>query len=145
MWYRVFGTHSAAVNPSELLEEIQANDYRVRSHFRGDDEGWFHVQMETGGEPLEIQRYLVTEEGIRAELNTWAAWLESMTQQPTAVALMQPIIGTQQLFTIECPDEHEGAGLCEVICRWLAKMTNGVYQIDGQGFFDAQGLLLVAE
>ncbi len=31
------------------------------------------------------------------------------------------------------------------ICRYLAHVTEGIYQIDGAGFFAADGRLLVSE
>ncbi len=89
----------------------------------------------------EASRYLSTEEGIRAELNTWAAWVESTGDGPIQQRLMQHLISTRQIFVLhDAPPE-----LAIPVCQHLARVTEGVYQVDGQGFFDADGRLLVAE
>lgn len=145
MWYRVFSSTSIEPSPANVVKHIEANGYAVRHRFISDADGWFEAVIETDDEMLEIDRYLAMEEGIRAELNTWAAWLETKEHQPEAACLMQQIIAASQVYTIEGPEEFETAGLCEVICRYLAHSTDGVYQIDGQGLFSAEGILLVAE
>jgi hypothetical protein len=35
--------------------------------------------------------------------------------------------------------------LCVALSRFLAQTTQGVYQVDGEGFYDAHGTLLVGE
>jgi hypothetical protein len=141
MWYRVFGTNWNEPAPATLLAHWQG-----RGHFRGDDQGWFQATLicDDEEEPLELQRYLATEDGIRDELNTWAAWLEAQHDSPHTGSLMRHMIGTQQLFTLARPPELDGQ-MCEALCRFLADQTAGVYQIDGQGFFAADGTLLVKE
>jgi hypothetical protein len=147
MWFRVFGSNLNEPAPADLLAHMQGRGYAVRGHFRGDDQGWFQATLaldDEEEEPLELQRYLATEEGIRGELNTWAAWLETQEGSPHAGPLMQRMIATTQLFTLQCPPELPGEA-CVALCRFLADQTAGVYQIDGQGFFAADGTLLVKE
>lgn len=147
MWYRVFGTSETAVDPNTVLEQLHAEGFEVTGHFRGDELGWFHVDLLFGGETaIEVERYLASEEGIRAQLNTWAAWLESMPDNPRQLQLMQHMISTKQLFTL-CPpaDDEPPTQICLALCRFLAQVTDGVYQIDGQGVFAADGSLLVAD
>ena len=43
----------------------------------------------------------MSEEGIRAELNTWAAWLETAGHNPNHSWLMGHMIQTRQIFTLE--------------------------------------------
>jgi hypothetical protein len=90
-----------------------------------------------------LERYLAEEEGIRAELNSWAAWLETHENAPEHTHLMERMIQTAQLLTL-----HGGEGpeqICIDLCRFLAGATAGVYQIDERGFFAADGTLLVVE
>jgi hypothetical protein len=153
-WFRVFGG-GAAVEPAALLEHLHGQGFAVAGHFRGDERGWFRAELAFTDDapPVVVERYLADEEGIRAELNTWAAWLEEQQGSPHAVPLMERLIGTQQLFTLHQPDEDaedvEDAALverlCLVCCRYLAGVTDGVYQADGGGFFAADGTLLVPE
>ena len=47
--------------------------------------------------------YLATEEGICAELNTWAAWVEATVGGPVQEGLMLHLISTRQLFVMRDP------------------------------------------
>ena len=142
MWYRVFGTTDTAINPEALLSHIGERGWAATGSFRGDDAGWFEAAIIGAGEtPLIVQRFLASEEGIRAELNAWAAHLETCADSPNVGRLMEHAIRTRQLFTIH----GGGAGVCLGLVRFLAKTTEGVYQIDEQGFFDPDGVLLLQE
>jgi hypothetical protein len=148
-WFRVFGTSDAQPAPARLLEETRGLGGDVSGRFRGDDLGWFRADLALAGEEaaLPVERFLSSEEGIRAELNTWAAWLEE-TGRPEAVRLMQHMVSTSQVFTLGPLDPDAGAAVESLyvgLCRFLARETAGVYQIDGQGFFAADGTLLVPD
>jgi hypothetical protein len=145
--FRVFATTDFDITPAAVLEFLQTRDPQVRGSFRGDDEGWFAAEVRYEGSevPIRIERFLSSEDGIRTELNTWAAWLESKEANTHAARLMREMIGVRQIFTIEDGDAESAAELCAELCRHLARQTEGVYQVDGQGFFDASGLLLVPE
>ncbi len=154
-WFRVFGHSGAAVEPAALLEHLHGQGFVVAGHFRGDDRGWFRAELTFADDapPVIVERYFADEEGIRAELFTWAAWLEEQENSPHAAPLMERLIGTAQLFTLHQPDDEaddaadrEFVGrLCVTCCRYLAAATDGVYQTDHGGFFAADGALLVAE
>ena len=87
---------------------------------------------------MQIDCYRRAEEGIRAKLNSWAAWLETIESNPNHVWLMQHMISTRQLITIRRDDPGED-GQTRRFFHWLAnelaEKTEGVYQVDGQGFF----------
>jgi hypothetical protein len=149
-WYRVFGTNEMQPEPARLLEEANAQGAAVRAKFHGDDLGWFRADLSIGDDalPLPLERFLGSEEGIRAELNTWAAWLETQEDNPHHLRLMKHMIGTTQIFTLGPVDPDDVADLgplCLGLCRFLARETAGVYQADGAGFFAADGTLLVPE
>jgi hypothetical protein len=144
--FRVFASTDTDVPPAAVLEFLHTLDPQASGSFRGDEDGWFETELKLPAEEatLRLERFLATEEGIRAELNTWAAWLESKEENPHVGRLMQQMIGTKQVFTLR--DESEEAGeACGALCRFLAEKTEGIYQVDGQGFFDVSGLLLVPE
>jgi hypothetical protein len=147
MWYRVFG-NDAPVDPAALLQHLHDAGVEVEARFGADDQGWFRAELRlpSEDEPILLQRYLASEAGIRAELNTWAAWLEALPDDPVHRALMQRIVFSRQVFTLQRdPQENAQAELCLTVCRYLARQTEGVYQVDGQGFFDSAGVLLVKE
>jgi hypothetical protein len=150
MWYRVFGTNDVDIVPEAVLSHLDGVGCPVTGAFRGDDAGWFQAELACAGStPIVVERFLASEEGIRAELNSWAAYLETCQSSPNAGRLMEHMIGTKQLFTIRRPADganDEGAAKrCLALARFFARTTEGVYQIDEQGFFDADGILLVRE
>lgn len=146
MWYRVFGLNDNDIQPAELLEHLQHCGLEVQGHFRGDDEGWFEAEFVLDGLSVTVNRYLVTEEGVRQELNNWAAWIELESSTDQRESYMQRIISSQQMFTMEIPDAHAALeSLCLETCRFLADRTQGMYQVDGQGFFSSEGNLLIGE
>jgi hypothetical protein len=122
----------------------------VTGHFKGDDLGWTSCEMSFGpGSPLLIARYLTKEDDLRNDLNTWAAELETMDYSPNNTQLMERVIQTSQLITmrkpVDCPDEVTLDCLCLELCRVFSSSGDGVYQIDGQGWFAASGELLLQE
>jgi hypothetical protein len=149
MWFRVFGMIDLQPQPAALLEHLTSLVANASGDFRGDDQGWFHADLQRDGKPfLQLERYLVREEGIRAELNSWAAWLETAETNPHYGWLMERIINTRQLFTLHPPDGEspsEAGRTATRLCRYLARCTDGVYQADGVGFSSADGALLVPE
>ena len=149
-WYRVFGAGDVPPPPGAILEHLNGLGGAVAAHFHGDETGWFRAELALGGTvALEVERFLASEEGIRAELNSWAAWVESCGDSPAHGQLMERLIQTAQLFTLS---QHEEVGdaalaerLCVGLCRFLAQATGGIYQVDGAGFFAAGGTSLLRE
>jgi hypothetical protein len=149
-WYRVFGRNEVQPEPAELVEQLHAEGLTVRPAFRGDDLGWFSAMLTLadGSGVVELERFLTREEGIRGELNAWAAWLETVADDPNGTTLMERVIQTKQLFTIraaELTDPARVGVVCVAVSRFLARVTDGIYQVDGQGFFTAEGAPLLRE
>jgi hypothetical protein len=150
-WLRVFSTSTHAPAPAELLEHLRELSGEARGDFQGDDQGWFRADVDLGAgrPPLRLERYLADEEGIRHELNAWAAWVEIFENHHAHDFLMQHLTATAQIFTLQVPSDAENAGSTDEsevrVCRFLASKTAGVYQVDGQGFYSADGTLLLAE
>jgi hypothetical protein len=146
MWYRVFGGNSRLPTPESIREFLVGAGGIVLGDFVADASGWYRADLVVNGVTLQLERYLADEEGIRAELNGWAAWLETRAAESQHVSLMERAIQTTQLFTLHCQSETAQAERLGVgLCGFLAHVTEGVYQIDEQGFFDAEGTLLVRE
>jgi hypothetical protein len=148
--FRVFGGDDVHPEPAALVEHLHDLGLNVTPHFRGDDQGWFHADLRLPGEPpVEVDCYLATEEGIRAHLNTWAAWVEADERCPIREELMRRIIATPRLYVLLRPAEAEDEGmldrLCLEACRFLARQTGGLYQADGEGLLAADGTLLLEE
>jgi hypothetical protein len=149
LWFRVFGSSETPVVPEAILAHLNTI-VPVTGRFRADDAGWFAAELgfaETT--PLHLERFLASEEGIRGELNAWAAWLETCDYDPNHVLLMECVVQTRQLFTLRRPIDHADEvlveRLCVGLCRELARVTEGVYQVDDLGFFAADGAQLLQE
>ena len=151
MWYRIFGRSETEVPPAAMAEQLHAAGLSVEPHFKGDDLGWTQGELRLPGDgtPVYLARYLTDEDDLRDDLNTHAAELETMDYSPNSGPLMERVIQTKQLITIRKPvgaaDEVMVEKLLDTTCRFLATATDGVYQIDGRGWFAADGGLLVQE
>jgi hypothetical protein len=150
MWHRVFCRSAAEVLPAELLARVQAPGRTVEGRFKGDDLGWTAAEFDLGaGTPVHAERYLTDTDDIRDDLNTWAAWLETMDFSPHHGPLMERVVQTKQMVTIRRPADHPNESavedVCRTLCRVLAEARDGVYQIDGAGWFAADGTLLLEE
>jgi hypothetical protein len=143
--YRVFGLQTDAPDLAPLLDHLHAVGLPAAPHFRGDDLGWTGGELVLGDVTVTVERFLTKEDDLRDELNTWAGWLETRTDQPRHGELMQHVISTKQLVTLRPPPDGSGDRLCDEVARWLAAQTNGVVQVDGRGFVAADGTLLLAE
>jgi hypothetical protein len=149
MWYRVFGTNEMQLAPETIRSQLDGLGCGVTVTFAGGD-AWLRAEIVFADTtPIHVERFLSSEEGIRAELNTWAAYLETCDYSPNFAALMEQMIRTKQLFTLRRPLDAANEVLVDNICLGLARLfartTEGVYQVDGQGFFSADGLLLLQE
>ncbi|MGE3804834.1 MAG: hypothetical protein AB7K24_09200 [Gemmataceae bacterium] len=143
-WYRVFGKSEAAPGPARLLEFLCEEHADATGDFRGDEQGWFAARLKLGSQIIVLDRYLSEEEGLRGELNSWAAWVEQ-TGHAEAARLMQQLISTRQLFTLHAEEDETAAASLRRLARWLAAQTDGVMQIDDEGFLTPEGTLLLPE
>ncbi|HYT87247.1 MAG TPA: hypothetical protein VEL76_00875, partial [Gemmataceae bacterium] len=104
-WYRVFAANEVCPEPGALLAHLHGLGLTVTGRFRGDDQGWFRAELLLEEDAaIEVDCYLATEEGIRQELNTWAAWLETTPEGPLQDRLMLQVIGTRRVFTIHAAE-----------------------------------------
>jgi hypothetical protein len=125
-----------------LLEHLHTANLTAVGHFRGDDLGWTGGELVLGDVTVIVERYLTKEDELRNELNTWAGWLETRTDQSRRGELMQHVIGTKQLVTLKSSEPNS---FCDEVCRWVARQTDAVFQVDGRGFFAADGTMLLPE
>ena len=151
MWYRVLGRSSNDVPPAALTAHLHAAGLPVEPHFKGDDLGWTSGELRLAGlnTPVLLDRYLAKEDAIRDDLNAYAAILETCDYSPNHASLMERVIQSQQLVVLRKPlDAINEVALEKLLiesCRFLASHTDGVYQIDGEGWFSADGTLLLQE
>jgi len=150
MWYRIFCRASDAPTPADLLEHLHAAGLPAVGHFRGDDLGWTAAEILLGpGSPVYVERFLTKEDDLRHDLNTWAGFLETCDYSPNHVMLMERVIQSAQMITARKPIDHADEittdRLCLVLSQFLAAKTDGIYQIDADGWYTATGELLLKE
>ncbi len=151
MWHRVFGKLELEPTPAALAASLHAAGLMVEPHFKGDDLGWTsgELRLPGTGTPILLERYLASTDDIRNELNAYAAELETYDYSPNHLKLMEHAIQTKQLIVLRSPldarDEVTAERILLQACQFFAGLTDGVYQIDGQGWFAATGELLLEE
>ena len=148
MWYRVFCRSPIETKPDELLAHLQARS--VIGHFKGDDLGWTMAEFHVGqGTPIYADRYLTGEDSLRDDLNSWAAYLETLDYSDKRFELMEHVIQTQQLVTIRKPLDHANETaveeVCRTICQVIAARADGIYQIENEGWYSASGECVLTE
>ena len=139
-WSRVFSRLETEPDSGALEAFLAKLGAVVR--FEADQNGWFRAET-VGSAVLELERFRADEEGIRSELNSWAAYLETSEDSPHLGALMERAIQARQLFLLR--SDPPADRLREALTQELARLTEGFCQADGVGFFDAGGTLLVKE
>ena len=150
MIYRVFAPTELNVPPGRLAGAMHAAGFRAEPHFKGDDLGWTGGKLVlAGGAPVQLDRYLTDADDLRDDLNAFAAELETMSFSPEHVLLMELVIQTKQLIALRQPIDHADEAHLEKLCTWLARYfateLGGIYQVDGKGYFAADGTLRLQE
>jgi hypothetical protein len=150
MWQRIFGRSRVVPSPAALVDVLVARGLTVTPHFVGDDLGWTRGELHLPtGSPLLLERYLSAEDDLRDDLNAYAAELETLTYSPESPRLMEWVIQSQQLITlrkpVDAPDEVAMNAMVEACCQFLAQAVDGIYQVDGRGWHDARGAIIIPE
>jgi hypothetical protein len=150
MWYRVFCRSTDAPEPRGLMARLVSTTRPVGGEFHPDDRGWASAAFRFGaGTPVYVERFRVADDDLRNDLNTWAAYLETLDYSPNHTRLMEHVIQTQQLFTIRKPLDHPNESavddLCRGLCFGLAEAGDGIFQIEDEAWYAADGTLLLQE
>ena len=150
LWHRVFGRSDSGLSPAEIAERLAREGFACTAHFKGDALGWTSGELRFAtGSPIFLARYLAKPDDLRADLNAFAAELETLTYSENAQPLMERVIQTEQLVTLRKPVDHENEAILETICDFLLKelahACDGIYQVDGTGWHSAKGEVLVRE
>jgi hypothetical protein len=145
-WFRVFLLQEDGPKPSGIMECLQSLIPEVKGKFRTDEDGWFQLILDHSsiGE-LIIDHFLTSEKGVRSEINTWAAWLESKQQ----FDLMERIIQVKQILSFEVTPEMEDNVSDSLVYKRLAlalaALAEGVVHIDAIGFLEPDGTVLIED
>jgi hypothetical protein len=128
------------------MECLQSLIPEVKGKFRTDEDGWFQLILDhpSIGE-LTIDHFLTSEKGVRAEINTWAAWLESKQR----FDLMERIIQVKQILSFEVTPEMDDNVSDSLVYKRLAlalaALAEGFVHMDGVGFLEPDGTVLIED
>src|SRR5918992_682681 len=106
MWCRVFAHLETSPDADAIAAHVRGLGHACEARTEADALGWFHLELATNLGHLTLDRFQA-DEGIRNDLNSWAAWLEIHAGE-RAESLMQHMIATRQIITLRCqemPDE----------------------------------------
>ncbi|MGF1583571.1 MAG: hypothetical protein ACFCD0_29995 [Gemmataceae bacterium] len=149
LWYRIFAQSSESIDPNTLLEHLHTTGYPIQANFLKDDLGWFEATFSLEGSEVSLQLFHSDEKGVRAELDAFAAWIESQHTELNQIELMERVVTAKQVFAFEIPDEQANIEkvrqFCYHVSEFLVGQTQGLMQVDGEGLFDADGQLLLRE
>src|SRR5947209_19934882 len=107
IWYRVFGGSDKIPEPQALLAHLRQQGLAVEGEFEGAGPDWTRGELTLEPVTLVLERFHAGDEGVRAELNTWAALLEGQEDNPHHVALMERTIQSRQLVTLCRPEDND--------------------------------------
>ena len=143
MWYRVFCRSDDRGQTRRTSRPRPAAGPAGDGQFRGDDLGWTAAEF-SWARDAGLRRALPDrEDDLRDDLNTWAAWLETQDHEPNHARLMEHVIQSKQLVTVRKPLDHPNESavedLCRTVCRAVAEAADGVYQVEGDGWYAADG------
>ena len=145
-WFRVFLLQEDGPEPFKIMECLQSLIPKVKGKFRTDEDGWFQLILDHSsiGE-LTVDHFLTSEKGVRSEINTWAAWLESKQQ----FDLMERIIQVKQILSFEVTPEMDDNVSDSLVYKRLAlalaALAQGFVHMDGVGFLEPDGTLLIED
>lgn len=146
-WFRVFTNRDQVPAPEAVAESVRDRFPQMQVKFIVDAEGWLEVEIidPITSRTWKLCRYSRDADDIRGELQSWAAWIEWQPPSPQQQRLMEHIMTAKQVFTFDADEDPTSEQLGLVVVGFLARAGDGVYQIDGRGFFAAEGDLLLAE
>jgi len=148
---RIFGKSDRCPTSTVLAEALESSACTLQLACEPTNDDWRHIEVLVREQetPIYLDRFHRTDEGIRGELQAWAAWLETCDYSPNHQSLMTHMIQTQQVFTVrkpvDCANEVLIDNVSVAICQFLAQAADGIYQIDGKGFFAPDGTMLLQE
>jgi hypothetical protein len=150
MWYRVFCRSAGSLEPRDLAGRLATSGRAVRAEFEPNDRTWSSGALRLGsGTPIYVERFDTATDELRNDLNTWAAYLETLDYSPNHTRLMEHVIQTRLLFTIRKPLDHPNESavddVCRALCGELATVGDGIFQIEDEAWYSADGTMLLQE
>ena len=152
---RVFTNKTKAPNISELRHQLEQDGFVFETFPDTDDprytaEDWrtLHLAHDRNVASIILYRSVRGDEGdvFNDEIEEFQEALNSVADAPEKQAVQQILQNASQIFACYIPDDLNETGweLVESLLEKLLEATDGSLQVDGEGFFDKEGELLLA-
>lgn len=147
--FRVYGTNEAIPNVDEIIEFLEESEFEVTIESDDEEEEEWNelfVYEASLDEPVSLYR-LTEEDGAEDEVETVLSHLtENGNGDESAKELRHTIENCMVIYGVDVPDEAEDDDnalvLSSLIVQLLAQKCDGIYCVDGEGFFNDAGDLI---
>jgi hypothetical protein len=146
-WYKVFGATEDGPSPSAMLNSLRPRVDGLAHEFVPDNELWrsgrFRLSSSVAPAIL-VRRTRCGDDGFLEELENMEHLLSAVLDEPHRDLIVSHIHRTQQvinlvpLAVIELGPSKK-ARICEQLCGFLARTTEGLIQVYQEGFFGSDG------
>lgn len=144
-WYAVHSRSNTIPSPAAILDSVRPRLDQLICDFQEPDANWRAGQLRFKAESIPLillsresvneQSSLWFRDGWEAELRSWPG--------PNCDPVIEHLRSRQQTFSLKPIDPRVGATrlarICEQVCGYLARETDGLIHVFQEGFFTTQG------
>lgn len=147
-WIRVFGTNQQTPRASEIQTSLLRCGMFVQSDVDGDDGSWEQVRLrhELASESVQLELLPPDDPELADEIEPILDWLSEQPGSPNAQVLRETLSRVSQVYIIGVPDSAQlgtpNGQMTILLARLLSRWSDGLYQVDNEGFYDRHGTLL---
>ena len=145
-WYSIHGAIEVSPRPLAMLACVHPRVVGLAYNFEPDEERWRRGQFqrqEATTPAILVSRIGPGDEGFIAADKRYEEWLSTMSDEPHRDFVLAHLHRTRQTVNLIPVDFTLGmtklARVCEQLCGFLARETDGLIQVFQEGFFSPQG------
>ncbi len=146
-WYSVYAATEDVPSPSAMPKSLRPPIQGLIHELEPDGEQWRsgRFRLSTSAHPaILVRRERRGDEELLRKLEDAESCLREMLNEPHRDLVLSQIARTQQvIYLTPCPGIELGpsklARMCEQLCGFLARTSDGLIQVYQEGFFNSQG------
>jgi hypothetical protein len=151
---RVFTSTTETPTLPVLANKLEMEGFDFDTYPKKDDPrflepNWrtFHISYDERSASVILDRSLKGEEDklFEEELEEFGQTLATLEDSPGKQTVQELLANTQQVFACLIPDDitEHGWELVEVLLEVVLDQTGGMLQVDGEGWYDKEGELIL--
>lgn len=151
---RVFTSIKEIPTLPALAQKLEQEDFEIETFPKKDDPRYtetdwrtFHVSYEERFASVMVDRSVKGEEDklFEEEIEEFSSDLHKLPDSTGKQAVQEVLGNTSQIVACYIPDDitEHGWELVETLLETLLDTTNGTLQVDGEGWYDKEGELLL--